>query len=175
MGMDYAVLTDKNPEVRIRIPERLSNFFETLFDLDGDEMREGVQFKNVSKIDFAIISECTNGENESEGWINIELFRNLLQRMIDFIKKNPDYYKQIKYGKSSPQDYRAELMEAIRTKDKQKMWDITQRMQANPDLQFPTDRGYLTKGFIREDLQECLADVESAIASGVRRVKIYYM
>lgn len=29
MGMDYIIITDKDPEVRIHIPESLSNFLET--------------------------------------------------------------------------------------------------------------------------------------------------
>lgn len=170
MSMNYYIFANVDNDCKGAFPAELSFFFEQIGGF-GDKSLVS-QVETILDIDlsaFQNIDASEGEESDASYWQNIDAFEAVIDNLLDNIKSNPEYHKEVKfhplnpvYGYSSDSTRMAEIKAA------------QQAYEDHPMYGYPNEGGYLTKGRIILDLENLKALLKCYRENGATKIKLDY-
>lgn len=180
MGMDYSIVANKETSCDDNFPDELSYFLEAIGGYGSNS--EVAQVSAILHIDLNAFQQYDTGDlnrdEEKKCWQSIDAFTTVVDKLLAAIAKNPAYYKKVKYGQQSKSDNAMKMQEDLsrimQKNDTAELEAYIDKLSKNEALQYPVDRGYLSKNRITADLKQLKKILTCYKSAGATKIKMLY-
>lgn len=171
MSMSIFIYTDASELDEGTFPIQLTEFLEQYSSYE--EKSEVAQTAQLLEIELSPLLRFDKLESETRTWHELGEIKNLVDTFLEKVNTSPEFYTQVKYGEGPEMDLE-KLMEKAAQKDVEGMMELVMQMQEKPASGFPPDTGYLSSGFLAQDLETLAGQLARIEKDGAKKIRLVY-
>jgi hypothetical protein len=168
MSSSIFIYTDTSELDEGTFPVQLTEFLEQYGGYE--EKSEVAQTAKLLEIDLGALLKFDDFESEEKTWHELGEIKNLVNTFLEKVNASPDFYTQVIYGEGMEMDL-GKLMEKAAQKDVEGMMELVMQMQEKPASGYPPDTGYLSSGFLAQDLETLAGQLARIEKDGAKKIR----